>query len=218
MRKKGYSLFDKIICFNNFDMHLLNDEKPSEYFNEEVSSEPYFDTYPFRLLKVLIDTPQSPLYHPEGSVWNHTMMVVDNAASLRDKSEDPQAFMWAALLHDIGKAPTTRIRKGKITSYDHDVSGKNLAAEFMSELTDNRELVEKVSKLVRWHMQPLFVSKNLPFAHIDKMNMEVSIDEIALLSLCDRLGRGALTEDAIKAEKEDIKNFVQKCRILIEKK
>ncbi len=38
--------------------------------------------------------------------------------------------MWGALLHDLGKAPTTKIRKGKITSYDHDKVGAELVRNF----------------------------------------------------------------------------------------
>ncbi|MDV3426251.1 MAG: HDIG domain-containing protein [Bacillota bacterium] len=208
---------EKAILFNDFNKHLLNDIKPSEYFNKEISTKDYFSEYPFYLLKVLTDTPQSPLYHPEGSVWNHTMMVLDNAALLKNKSRDSRAFMWAALLHDIGKAPTTKIKNGKITSYDHDVSGADLAFRFLSELTAEGDFVEKVTRLVRWHMQPLYVSKGLPFAHIEEMNSQVSIDETALFSLCDRLGRGGLTEDKVKAEKDVIKRFTESCKSLIGK-
>lgn len=199
------------ILFNDFDNHLKSDEKPSEYFNEEITTKAYFSDYPFDLIKVLTDIPQSPVYHPEGSVWNHTMMVTDNAARVKNKSEDPRAFMWAALLHDIGKAPTTKIKKGKITSYDHDRFGAGLAEKFLSELTDNGNFVERVARLVRWHMQPLYVSKGLPFAQKEEMNAQVSIDEVALFSLCDRLGRGGLTEDRINHEKEELEKFLFRC-------
>jgi len=205
-------LTEKAILFNDFNKHLLSDDKPSGYFNKEISTKVYFREYPFNLLKALTDTPQSPLYHPEGSVWNHTMMVLDNAAALKSKSRDSRAFMWAALLHDIGKTPTTKIKHGKITSYDHDTYGADLAVGFLSELTDEENLIEKVSRLVRWHMQPLYVSKGLPFAKIEEMNSQVSIDEVALFSLCDRLGRGGLTEDKIKDEKEAIKRFAESCK------
>lgn len=205
---------EKAILFNDFNKHLLKDIKPSEYFNEQISIKDYFSEYPFNLLKDLENTPQSPLYHPEGSVWNHTMMVLDNAALLKSKSRDSRAFMWAALLHDIGKVPTTKIKHGKITSYDHDTSGADLAVKFLSEITDEKNLIEKVSRLVRWHMQPFYVTKGLPFAKIEEMNSQVSIDEVALFSLCDRLGRGGLTEEKVKAERDEIKRFSESCKSL----
>ena len=76
-----------------------------------------------------------------------------------------------------------------------------------NELTDDEEFKQKVSKLVRWHMQPLFYDKNLPFFQPQDMINDVEYKEVALLSLCDRLGRGNLDEDRIKEEKERIESF-----------
>ena len=65
----------------------------------------------------LIGVIQSPVHHPEGDVFNHTMMVVDEAAKLRDKAKFPLGFMYAALCHDFGKILTTTIKEdGKIIS------------------------------------------------------------------------------------------------------
>ena len=74
-------------------------------------------------------------------------------------------------------------------------------------LTDDEDFKQKVSKLVRWHMQPLFYDKNLPFFQPQDMINDVEYKEVALLSLCDRLGRGNLDEDKIKDEKERIEKF-----------
>lgn len=197
--------------FNNFEYHLLKDEKPSKYFINEMEKGLYFDQCPFCMLKKLKDTPQSTEHHPEGNVWNHTMLVVDEAALHKDKSEDKRVFMWAALLHDIGKAPTTRVKKGRIIAYDHDKIGEEMAIDFLKTLTDEEEFIKKVSKLVKWHMQILFVVKGLPFAELSRMMKQVSYKEIALLGLCDRLGRGELTDEKIQQEKDTIKRFIEKC-------
>lgn len=204
-------MLNKQEIFNEFDKHLMEDREPSAYFKDLVINGDYPDEYPFTMLTDLIDTPQSPEHHPEGSVWNHTMLVVDRAAERKDKSENPHVFMWAALLHDLGKAPTTKIRKGRITSYDHDKWSKKMAAQFLGYFTHDADFIDKVSKMVRWHMQLLFVVKGLPFAETEKMVQEVSIDEMALLSLCDRLGRGNMTEEKAEEEKENIRIFKQKC-------
>jgi putative nucleotidyltransferase with HDIG domain len=160
------------------------------------------------MLLKLRQTKQSPKYHPEGSAWNHTMLVIDEAAKLKVRSKNPNAFMWAALLHDIGKPVTTRIRKGKITSYDHEKIGEKLAGEFLRTFTDDDRFIKEVNSLVRWHMQMLFVVKNLPFADIEEMKHEVDIQEIGLLGLCDRLGR--LRADKEK-EEQDMRLFLKKC-------
>lgn len=203
---------DKKILFQEIDKHLMNDEKPSRYFYKILNDEYFFKEYPFDMIAKLTDISQSPKYHPEGSVWNHAMLVVDNAAQRKGSSKYPRAFMWGALLHDIGKPPTTRVRKGKITSYDHDIVGSKMAREFLQFFNEEEKFIEVVTSLVRWHMQALFVVKDLPFADVKKMVSEVDIDEIALLTLCDRLGRGSMTEDKISEEEENIKIFIRKCK------
>ncbi|MFZ7119640.1 MAG: HDIG domain-containing metalloprotein [Eubacteriaceae bacterium] len=193
--------------FEEINIHLLEDEKPSIYVNK-ISNEEFFNEYPFNLLLKLKTTEQSPKHHPEGSVWNHTMLVIDAAADVRDKSNNPRVFMWAALLHDIGKADTTKIRKGRITSYDHDKVGAELSEKFLMEfISDNINFIEQVRVLVRWHMQILFVVNNLPFADIEGMKQYADINEVALFGLCDRLGR--LGADR-KHEEKNINKFIQK--------
>ena len=199
--------------FEEFHYHLTKAPKPSEYFNEiDEKSNIFSKVYPFTMLGDLKKIEQSPQHHPEGNVWNHTMQVVDMAAQNRQKSREPDVFMWAALLHDLGKAPTTRLRKGRITAYDHDRVGAEMAVRFLREFTQDTVFIDKVSKLVRWHMQILYVVKDLPFANIEKMAEEVSIDEIALLGLCDRLGRQPMSEEKIQEEHRNIERFLQKCR------
>jgi len=148
--------YSKEDIFNEMNYHLMYDEKPSKYFNDIVEF-PIFKEYPFELLYKLKEAEQSPKYHPEGNVWNHTMLVVDHAARRKAKSIDEKIFMWAALLHDIGKPGTTKNRKGKITSYDHDKLGAELVKDFLNEFITDDKFIEDVSVLVRWHMQIAFI-------------------------------------------------------------
>ena len=197
--------------FNDIDAHLTGDDKPSKYLSQVISTKLLRDTYPFTMLSDLFNTEQSPVHHPEGNVLNHTLMVVDEAAKRRVQSEFPRAFMWAALLHDLGKAPTTKIRKGKLTSYDHDKVGEEMAYKFLIEFTEDKNFIESVTSLVRWHMQILFVAKDLPFASIKPMLAQVSVEEMSLFSLCDRLGRRQMTQDKIIEEQKNVKVFKTKC-------
>ena len=185
---------------------LLTSSKPSKEL-ENLINEGYFDKEPFNKIKKLNDIEQSQKYHPEGSVLKHVFLVVDLASEYKKYSNDEKVFMWGALLHDIGKLTTTKIRKNRITSYNHDTEGKDIAIEILDSLTDDEDFKQKVSKLVRWHMQPLFYDKNLPFFQPQDMINDVEYKEVALLSLCDRLGRGNLDEDRIKEEKERIESF-----------
>ena len=198
--------------FSRFEKHLLEDYKPSLYFNKIIDNK-IFTEYPLNLLRKLKYTEQNKKYHPEGNVWNHTMLVIDEAAKRKNLSGDKTIFMWAALLHDIGKGATTKLRNGRLTSYDHDEAGESLTVQFLEYYTEDRDFINKVSKLTRWHMQPFFVNKDMKFADISTMKKDVSIDEIGLLSLCDRLGRGKMDNDKINEEEKAIDTFLKKASI-----
>ncbi|QCX34191.1 HDIG domain-containing protein [Caloramator sp. E03] len=203
---------DKKEIFKEIDIHLLMDKKPSDYLSRLFEDEFVSKTYPFTMINDLKKIEQNRKYHPEGDVFTHTLMVVDEAASRREKSKDPRVFMWAAFLHDIGKAPTTRVTEGRVTSYNHEKFGSKMAYEFLKEFTDDDEFIKKVVAMVRWHMEALYVIKNMAFSSIGEMLKEVSLDEIALLNLCDRIGRGDMSDEKVRDEMKGIKMFVEKCK------
>lgn len=199
--------------FEEISKHLLMDERPSVYINSLSNREDY-GKYPFTLLWKLKETEQSKKYHPEGSVWNHTLLVVDEAAKVRGECCDEKAFMWAALLHDIGKPDTTRIRNGRTTSYDHDKAGEQLSIDFLSCFTQEEAFIHKVAALVRYHMHMLYVLKDLPYADVDQLLRRVDIQDITLLSRCDRFGRTGVDKDAEEAQyREYLKRLMQKVEL-----
>ena len=196
---------DELFCA--VDEHLRGDEKPSVYLSE-VYNDSRFREFPFNRLYALKSTEQSPVHHPEGNVWNHTLLVVDEAAKVKIRSKNPSVLMWAAFLHDIGKPTTTRIRKGKITAYDHDKVGAELSKEFLRVFSVDEKFVNDVSQLIRYHMQILFVVRDLPFADIKGIKTDTDIKELALLGLCNRIGRQGYNRNK---EEDNIGLFLQKC-------
>lgn len=199
--------------FKEITNHLLEDEKPSDFITSLSQNEDY-SGFPYNMLWKLKTTEQSKIHHPEGSVWNHSMLVLDEAAKVREQSKDKKIFMWSALLHDIGKPSTTRNRHGKITSYDHDKEGEKLSKEFLSQLTEDQSFIEKTSSMVRFHMHMLYVIKALPYGDVESLLQRVDIDEIALLCRCDRLGR---TGANIHAEEAEYKEFLSKLKYRLNK-
>jgi putative nucleotidyltransferase with HDIG domain len=195
--------------FLDIEKHLLNDDKPSIYLIEllKVSA---LDKYPLSMIKELQEVPQNPKFHPEGNVFIHTMLVIDEGAKIREKSIDKRSFMWALLLHDIGKKPTTKTIKGRLTSYDHDIVGANMTREFLTHFNEEENFIVKVTALVRWHMQSLYVNKNLKFQNISSMLDEVNINEIVLISLSDRLGRGSLDYKEVEETIIEVNKFKEK--------
>jgi putative nucleotidyltransferase with HDIG domain len=194
--------------FKEMSRHLLTDSRPSLYLGA-IAEKGGLEEFPFSMFVRMKEAPQSPKHHPEGNVWNHTMLVVDEAAKVKNKSSDEKVFMWAALLHDIGKPGTTKTRGGRITAYNHEKLGAVLARQFLAGLSCDENFTDSVVVLIRWHMQILYVVKAMPFADSKSMKEEANIEDIALLGLCDRLGRG----DADRAEEEkNVKMFLAKVK------
>lgn len=203
MKDKDYEIFLEI------EKHLLNDDKPS-LFLKKLADEKLLNNYPFSMIGDLQDVEQNPKYHPEGNVFIHTMMVIDEGAINREKSNDKRAFMWSLLLHDVGKKTTTKMRRGRLTSYDHDRVGKDMAEKFLEYFNQDKNFVDKVIGLVRWHMQSLFVIKDSRFQNIDEMLKDVDVNEIVLVALADRLGRGNLDNFAREETINEINCFEEK--------
>lgn len=198
---------DKMELFKEIERHLLMDEKPSLFLNK-IKNEGKLDKEPFSILKNLENMQQSPKHHPEGNVWIHTMMVVDEGAKHREKVNDKRAFMWCLLLHDIGKVKTTKLRKGRWTSYDHDKVGEEEGMLFLNNFIEDYDFKNKVSKMIRYHMHLLYIMNKLPFADMKGLKKNVDINDISYVFLSDRFGRGNLT----KADKAQVEEEVNKFR------
>ena len=61
--------------------------------------------------------------------------------------------------------------------------------ELLERYEDIR-FVENVSEIVRFHMHHIYILKNLPFSNINKLLSSKNFDDIILLFICDKLGRG----------------------------
>jgi len=109
-------------------------------------------------------TEQNPAFHGEGDVWTHTKMVCEALVTLdsfRNLAEEEQeAVFLAALLHDIGKIPTTRWEDNKWTSPNHTLVGSKMARQFLWQqlglcgTPEKQQLRETVCFSVRYHSFP----------------------------------------------------------------
>lgn len=131
---------------------LCKSKAPSEFF-EALREMDQLEAW-FCELKELIGLKQEPVYHPEGDVWTHTMLVLDRAASYRDKASNPFGFMLMALTHDLGKIRTTEVINGRIHAYGHEQAGRTLVSAFLHRITNNRELIRYVLNMTLLHMKP----------------------------------------------------------------
>lgn len=188
--------------FNEIRNVLLNSKIPSEDI-EELLKNKNFKESDFNIIEDLKRIPQDKKFHPEGNVFNHTKMVVDYAGVLKDMAINRENFMWAALFHDIGKIPTTKFIKERYRSYNHDNEGEkityNILKNFMSE--DN---AKGIALIVRYHMHHIYILKDLPFSDIQGLLKSDKLNDIFLLFICDKLGRGFYT---LKEKEETFKEI-----------
>jgi tRNA nucleotidyltransferase (CCA-adding enzyme) len=118
----------------------------------------------FPELAALTATPQDPEWHPEGDVWVHTLMVVDETAAIVARGawelhdQEPLHVVLGALLHDLGKAATTErtVKEGRtrIVSPRHEAEGVAPARTVLSRLAFGEDAERAVVAIVRWHLSP----------------------------------------------------------------
>ncbi len=101
-------------------------------------------------LAATVDCEQSPDFHPEGSVFNHSCLMLEKLPENSSAS-----LPWAVLLHDIAK-PVTFERDaatGKIHFYGHEKVGAEMAEKILQRLRFPKKLTEEIVTCVKNHMQ-----------------------------------------------------------------
>jgi tRNA nucleotidyltransferase (CCA-adding enzyme) len=111
-------------------------------------------------LTPLAETPQEADWHPEGDVWTHTLLAVDEAARFLAGLDRPRALavMLAVLCHDLGKPATTRIEEGRLRSRGHEDAGvaptTTLLDRWNVHTLHGYDVREQVVALVAHHLKP----------------------------------------------------------------
>lgn len=173
---------------------LLKAERPSIFF--ELMRRMNQLSVWFPELEALIGVEQNPKHHSEGDVWVHTMMVLDEAAKLKDYASDKLGFMLSALTHDFGKAICTEVIDGEIHSYGHEINGLPLVESFMKRLTNEHRLIKYVLNMAEHHMKPNVLASVKASVKSTNRMFDNSVDPPALLclALADGLGKSAPRE------------------------
>ena len=192
--------------FEEIERHLLNDEKPSEYLRSNLHK---FKNSELGFINEFEKIEQSPVHHPEGNVLNHMLLVVDGAALVREYANDKRVLMWSAVFHDIGKLKATKLKKGRITAYDHDTIGAKDAIKIL-ETYDflNEDFKSKLINMVRYHMHSLYIAKDLPFGDIKGMLSNVEMHDMILLFFADKIGRGEFSKDNIERVTSEVLDVI----------
>lgn len=149
-------------------------------------------------IHALIDCPQDPTAHPEGDVFIHTGMVLDEARKLIDDLPRPKqiAVMLAALCHDLAKPHTTKIENGRIKARDHEMMGVAMTDQFLDRFKlftfDNYDVRLQVILLVKNHAVPhqWFKSREaITDGMFRRLALKVELDLLYRVARADCLGR-----------------------------
>jgi poly(A) polymerase len=91
---------------------------------------------------------QPAQFHPEGDVWIHTLMLLEQL-----EPGCSETLAWGALLHDVGKPPTFRRATDRIRFDGHVEVGVTMAAEICRRLRFSNEENRQILALVENHMR-----------------------------------------------------------------
>jgi poly(A) polymerase len=91
---------------------------------------------------------QPPEFHPEGDVFVHTLMLLENLPC-----PCPPTLAWGALLHDVGKPATFRVAPDRIRFDNHVNVGVKIAEEICERLRFSNHDAAQVLALVENHMR-----------------------------------------------------------------
>ena len=98
---------------------------------------------------------QPPEFHPEGDVFMHTLLLLDNLPN-----PCPPTLAWGALLHDVGKPATFRVAPDRIRFDNHVDVGVKIAEEVCERLRFSNHDAAQILALVDNHMR---------FGHVSRM-------------------------------------------------
>lgn len=134
-------------------------------------------------------------------VWEHSLRSLQHGA---DKKY-PLEIRLSALFHDISKPETRRGggKNKKWTFFGHEVLGARKAKKILENLKYPTKIIDKVVKMVRWHM---FFSdtEQISLSAVRRMIVNVgreNIWDLMNLRICDRIGAGRPKEDPYRLRK-----------------
>jgi poly(A) polymerase len=93
-------------------------------------------------------------HHQHKDVYQHSLVVLEQAIDLEDTDEPDLVLRLAALLHDIGKPDTRRhIPGGGVSFHHHEVVGAKMVRKRLRALRYSKEIIETVANLVFLHLR-----------------------------------------------------------------
>lgn len=177
MKSELYSLSSERV-FTELRKALKSDT-PSTFFN--ILRELDLLKVHFKEIEDLIDVPQPIKYHPEGDVYNHSMIALDMAAKLTTDEK----IRFAALTHDLGKAKTPK--EILPHHYDHEKNGIAPLKEFCKKLNIPNAWKKLAQVSVKEHMRAgLYNNMSIPKKVEFLERNEKFLCELEIIAISDK--------------------------------
>jgi len=153
----------------------------------------------FPEIAATVGCPQEPEWHPEGDVFTHTRLCLDEAVKLVPDLDKARRItvLLAVMLHDLGKPLTTRIIDGRIRSMSHDDAGVEPARRVLERLglhtLGGYDVRSQVLALVLDHLRPGQFHRDgerVTQGAFRRLARRVNINLLYRVAKADSLGRG----------------------------
>jgi tRNA nucleotidyltransferase (CCA-adding enzyme) len=152
-------------------------------------------------IAALVGCEQEPQWHPEGDVFVHTGLVLDEAAKLAGELDRARqlTLLLAAIAHDFGKPATTVREGGRIRSPGHEAAGVAPTNDWLDRLNvhtlDGYDARAQILALVQYHLAPTHLwnserrGDRVSDGAFRRLAMRVEPDLLRRLALADTRGR-----------------------------
>lgn len=124
------------------------------------------------------------------TVWEHNLRSLEYGST---HGFSPDVCL-TALFHDVGK-PRTKgpMKNNEWTFYGHDLVGSRMAIQILERLHYPRETIEKIAKLIRWHLFKYDPDEGITDSSIRRLIRNVgagNMEDLVRVRICDRMGMG----------------------------
>ena len=166
---------------------LMKADKPSKAFKWMLEMGILDEIFPE--IAVLDTIEQGKKYHPEGSVFVHTMLALDSVP----KEDRTIELMLSVLCHDTGKACIEAIVREDepedISFKGHNKAGVEPTKTFLNRITRDKELIETVVTQVIEHMVVYDIMEQPRKKVVRRLALRCDVPLLMKVHRADRSGR-----------------------------